>query len=345
MALPACGGSRIDMAQCDVVVRSGAQPDLPSGWGTPDLVSAYKLPTSTHGAGEIVAIVDSYDNPNVAADLATYRAYYGLPPAHFVKYNQDGVIGHYPSEDEGWGLEMDLDVEMVSASCPQCTIYLVEARSNNFSDIELAEARAVKLGAHVVSNSYSGSGADRSYYETPGVTYLASAGDYGYGIADPADFGSVVAVGGTVLVRDGSRRGWSESVWADSGGGCSKQSKPAWQNDTGCRHRTGNDISAVADGVAAYDSFGYGGWRTVAGTSISSPLLAGVYGLAGDASQQTGGKRFWTRKHARRHDLNHVNIGDDGTCEAAYLCAAGTRELEEYSGPAGWGTPNGIGAF
>ena len=81
--------------------------------------------------GQIVAIVDSYDNPNVASDLAKYRSHYGLPKAKFYKYNQDGQQSHYPKGNTGTGVEIDLDVEMVSASCPNCTIYLIESNDGN----------------------------------------------------------------------------------------------------------------------------------------------------------------------------------------------------------------------
>ena len=76
-------------------------------------------------------MVDAYDNPNVASDLAVYRRHYGLPKAKFYKYNQSGQQSHYPKGDTGWGSEIDLDVELVSASCPNCTIYLIESNSNS----------------------------------------------------------------------------------------------------------------------------------------------------------------------------------------------------------------------
>ena len=98
--------------------------------------------------------MDAYDNPNVAKDLAKYRSHFGLPKAKFYKYNQDGQQSNYPKGDAGWGVEIDLDVDMVSASCPNCTIYLVEANSNDTSDTETAETEAVKLGAHITSNSF-----------------------------------------------------------------------------------------------------------------------------------------------------------------------------------------------
>jgi len=357
-SIPVCTSSRHGMAQCDVLIRgvsakpgAGSGPD--GGYSPAQLQSAYNLPSSSKGSGQIVAIVDAYDNPNVASDLATYRSYFGLSAANFFKYDQDGEQGNYPQGEPYWGVEIDLDVEMVSASCPNCTIYLVEANSSNWSDIETAEAEAVKLGAHIVSNSYNGEGADEEYYNTKGVTYLASAGDSGYnngpyGLGDPVSFPTVVAVGGTSLTQGGGSRGWTEVVWGDSGAGCSKELKPKWQGDPGCKFRTANDVSAIADpntGVAEYDSYGYGGWVVSGGTSVSTPLLAGVFGLAGNAASQNGGKTFWQRKHQGANDLFPITSGSDGNCSPRYLCTAGTGEYRDYSGPAGWGTPNGIGAF
>jgi subtilase family serine protease len=325
-----------------------------TGFTPAQLQAAYNLPSSTKGAGQIVAIVDAYDNPNVTSDLAQYRSTFGLPAANFTKYNQEGQTKNYPEGNPDWGLEIDLDVQMVSASCPNCIIYLLEANSNSISDLEAAEVEAVTLGAHIVSNSYDGTGASQSYYDTPGVTYLASAGDLGYGIEDPADFETVAAIGGTTLTEGGhGKRGWTETVWDGSGAGCSEQTKPPWQHDPGCSFRTANDVSAVADpntGVAVYDTFAYdhrtNGWLVVGGTSVSSPLLAGVFGLAGNATSQDGGRNFWRLKERARDEyLFEVTSGSDGYCSPTYLCTAGTHEYKNYSGPAGWGTPNGIGAF
>jgi subtilase family serine protease len=353
-ATPVCAGSRIGRAQCDLLLLPGDNHDTAKGWTPADLEAAYNLPSSSKGSGQIVAIVDAYDNPNVASDLAEYRSYFGLPTANFTKYNQDGQQGNYPKGNQNWGLEIDLDVEMVSASCPNCTIYLIEANSNSSSDLGTAEAEAVTLGAHIVSNSYSGSGDEESNYDTPGVTYLASSGDYGYSLYQPATFDSVVAIGGTTLSRGGGKRGWSEVVWNirkdgyATAGGCSSldEAKPSWQHNPGCKFRTGNDVSAVAWDVAEYDSYGYPGWYLVGGTSVASPLLAGVFALAGNATSQNGGEAFWKMSNQKRKkDLFEITKGDDGTCTPKYLCTAGTGEYGDYSGPTGWGTPNGIGAF
>ena len=339
----ACNDFRTGFAHCDVLVRNHVGPDV-SGFYAATLESAYNLPSATDGTGQVVAIVDAYDNPDVTANLTEYRSFMGLPTANFTKYNQEGQTSGYPQGNEGWGVEIDLDVQMVSAACPLCTIILVEANSNSWSDLGASVDEAIKLGATVVSNSYSGSGATESDYSHKKVTILASAGDSGYGIADPADFESVVAVGGTHLDAGGSGRGYTETVWTGTGGGCSTQTKPKWQHDSGCKFRTGNDVSAVADpntGVAEYDTYGESGWFVVGGTSVSSPFLGGVFGLAGNATKQDGGKTFWEKKHEKSSELYDITSGKDGSCSPAYLCTAGVG----YDGPTGWGTPNGIGAF
>lgn len=336
----ACNGPRNDgHMQCDVLVEK-IDPLYP-GWKPADIQAAYKLPI-TKGAGQIVAIVDAFDNPNVASDLDTYRTAYNLGKADFTKYNQRGQTKNYPKADKGWGVEIDLDVEMVSASCPKCKIILIEADDNYSNNLYAAVAEAVTLGAHIVSNSYGGGGGYSSYndFDTPGVTYLASSGDGGYGMQDPADYQDVVSVGGTTLSLASSK--YSERVWSSTGGGCSVVAKPSWQKDKGCPNRTGNDVAAVAQGVSEYDSYQEGGWFTVGGTSVSSPLLAGVFGLAGNANKQTGGKNFWTMsKKKRKKGLHDITAGSDGSCSVAYLC---TGEVG-YDGPTGWGTPNGVSAF
>jgi subtilase family serine protease len=345
----ACSGSRTNgRMQCDVLVQvepAGMTPLYP-GWKPADFKAAYNLPI-TKGAGSVIAIVDAYDNPNVASDLATYRTAYGLGKADFTKYNQRGEQKNYPNPDSGWGVEIDLDVQMVSASCPLCKIILIEADDNYTNNLYAAVAEAVKLGAKVVSNSYGGGGGYSSYndFNTPGIVYLASSGDSGYGMQDPADYSNVVSVGGTVLAQSGST--YSETVWHFTGGGCSVITKPKWQKDPSCSKRTGNEVAAVAQSVSLYDTYPTGGWGTVAGTSVSSPLLAGVYGLAANFKKVSkGGSHFWTMtKKQRKKSLHYISVGSNGACGGSYLCTAGTNQFGTYSGPVGWGTPNGIKAF
>src|SRR6201999_2460811 len=121
-----------------------------SGYGPADLDSAYKLPTNL-GAGQTVAIVDAYDDPNAASDLATYRSQFGLPACTtangcFRKINQNGQTSPMPTGDTGWAGEISLDLDMVSAICPNCSITLIEA--NDASDnLFTAVKEATTLGA------------------------------------------------------------------------------------------------------------------------------------------------------------------------------------------------------
>ncbi len=339
------------------IMKTGVRPAL-AGWAPSDLQAAYNLPSSSKGAGQIVAIVDAYDNPNVASDLATYRSYFGLPPANFTKYNEAGQQSHYPKSCKGqpgnsWCVESDLDVEMVSAACPNCTIYLVEADNYDYGvgTMATAEREAVKLGAHIVSNSWACSNCwpEKEFekaFETPGVVYLAASGDFNSSSAEPARFANVVSVGGTYLAKKGTR--YTEIVWPWTGGGsCATGiTKPSWQHDPGCKFRTQNDVAAVAVDVAAYDSYDYGGWITAAGTSVATPLIASVYALAGNASSQHAGEGLWTlTRQQRKKYLHAIREGANGSCSGSYICTAGTGQYFTYSGPTGWGTPNGIGAF
>src|SRR5262249_27871717 len=69
------------LKRTDITGRIGAYPAAatPSGYGPGDFANAYKLPGGSAGQGETVALVDAFDDPNAAADLAVYRQQYGLP--------------------------------------------------------------------------------------------------------------------------------------------------------------------------------------------------------------------------------------------------------------------------
>ncbi len=357
LAHAACPDVRPGEAQCAALIGyQKAEPGV-VGWAPADIEAAYNLPSASKGKGQIVAIVDAYDNPKVASDLVTYRSYFGLPKAKFFKYNQKGQQRHYPKGDAGWGFEIDLDVDMVSAACPNCTIYLIEAKNNSLTNLGDAVKEAVALGATIVSNSWGcysvGCTWHTSDFDTKGVTFLAAAGDIGYGSFPPAQFASVVSVGGTELSKNGAK--YSEVVWPDTGGACAPKSiaKPEWQTDPTCSTRTANDIAAVAKDVAVYDTYRYNsyeGWFIAFGTSLATPIIASTFALAGDSTKQDGGKVFWTlSKKQLEKDIHAITTGSVEHCprkfKGTYLCAAGTGQFGSYSAPTGWGTPKGIGAF
>jgi len=352
-AAPAAGD-----AACDAVVvadengrpiTSAKFAATPAGFGPADLQSAYKTPSTTQGAGKTVAIVDAYNDPTAASDLTVYRAQFGLPTLNtggptFKKVNQSGGTS-YPRNNAGWATEISLDLDMVSAVCPNCNILLVEASSASFTNLGAAVNYAAKVaGVVAISNSYGGSDSSPlSAYNHPGIAITASTGDSGYGVQSPASFDTVVAVGGTHLTGSVST-GWSETAWSGAGSGCStKNAKPSWQTAaTQCAGKANADVSADADpytGVAVYDSTSYNGssgWQVYGGTSVASPIIASVYALSGN----TGGypaSIAWSASTG----LNDVTSGSNGTCSTSVWCTSGPG----WDGPTGLGTPNGVTAF
>jgi subtilase family serine protease len=200
------------------------------GFSPSDLRSAYKL-SSTGGSGQTVAIVDAYNDPKAEADLAVYRTKYGLPACTrangcFKKVNQKGEsseneeAGLYPSskypineltgEVENWGLEISLDMDMVSAACQECKILLVEATNNVQNEkkeynLYIAENEAATLKATEISNSWDGEerseeASEDKDFEHPGIPITVASGDSGYGVQYPAASKDVIAVGGTTRV-------------------------------------------------------------------------------------------------------------------------------------------------
>ena len=313
----------------------------PAGYGPSQLQSAYSIASAAaaSGSGETVYIADAYDYPTAQADLNAYRSQYGLPACGsgcFTKVNQNGAASPLPpaAGSSGWDVEEALDIDMVSAICPLCHITLVEAKSASNSALYTAENSAVSLGAKFVSNSwgedeYSGEASDAStYFNHPGVAIAVSAGD-SPATEFPAEAEYVTAVGGTTLSTASSSRGWSESPWSESGGGCSAyETAPSWQSSsvTHCSKREDNDVSADADpntGAAIYNSYSQGGWLEVGGTSEGSPIIAAVYALAGTpATGSYPSQDIWTHEPS---GLYPVGSG--------------------YSSVPGWGTPDGTTAF
>jgi subtilase family serine protease len=355
---PVCAKAEVGYAACmskiSYYVDSNGKPvpnATPSGYGPADLQSAYNLAGASSG-GRTVAIVDAYDDPTAEADLGVYRSQYGLPACTtangcFKKVNQNGGTS-YPRANGGWAQEISLDVDMVSAICPDCHILLVEASSNSFANLAAAVSYAASVpGVIAISNSYGGSdSSNMAQYENAaaqGIAVTASSGDSGYGVESPASFTHVVGVGGTHLVRASNARGWSETVWSGAGSGCSTiNANPGWQTGTQCAKKAIADVSAVADpntGVAVYDSTSYQGlkgWLVFGGTSVSSPIIASVYALAGNFGTYAG---QYTWGHATA--LNDVTSGSNGSCTTAIWCNATTG----WDGPTGLGTPNGTGSF
>lgn len=346
----------------------------PSGFGPADLHAAYSLPalSAVNGTGQAVYVIGAYGYPNAAADLASYRSTYQLPPldcqSGYGCFNQLNQVGGAPSAtvpayNAGWAGETALDLDMVSAICPNCSITLIEANDNQSSNLLAAVAMANNLGATFVSMSWgapeTGHEAlyDAQYFRGSGVVYAASAGDGGYeqGSNYPSTSTHVVAVGGTTLAQDSTTtRGWSEYTWGNdiahgTGSGCSSdETKPAWQliiAGSVCTQRAATDVSAVADpdtGVAVYQTAPVGqpspGWSIEGGTSASAPIIAAVYALAGPPRTTDNPVSY---PYANAGSLNDVTDGISGYCSPDLLCSAAAG----WDGPTGLGTPNNVTAF
>ncbi len=337
-----------------LVPNAGVQPQAttaPAGLSPADIRSAYKLTTSSSG-GRTVAIVDAYGYINAERDLSVNRSTFNLPPCTTASgcltiRNQNGGTS-LPRVDVGWSQEQALDLDAVSAACPDCKILLVQASTASFANLGTAvNTAAATPGVVAISNSYGGGDAPDStygkYYNHPNIAVTASTGDNGYqGGSYPASSGYVTAIGGTTLKTSSDARGWAETVWSGSGSGCSTSNKaPVGQTYTmtHCSGRAMADVSAVADpytGLAVYapTSRNSSSWAQYGGTSLSSPLVASVYAMSGN----TGGYAN-AIPYANAGSLFDVTSGNNGSC--TYWCGAASG----WDGPTGLGTPNGTSAF
>jgi hypothetical protein len=366
-------------------------PKGPSGFGlTPDdLATAYGYNRLTP-VEQTVAIVDAYDDPKAASDLAGFEATYGLTDTGlFRKVGQSGSATVLPAKDRaGWSGEESLDIDAVRAVCATCTILLVEANSASIRDLSAAAATAVRLGANEVSNSYGGSEkfspmskTVAARYAHPGVVFTAATGDegwYSWGFAvfgkslsspsEPATLRGVVAVGGTHLSLGSLAHRRNETVWNNygphanpylhgrsgggaTGGGCSRFTRaPSWQRHvagfarTGCGHkRLAADISADGDpqtGLDVHDTYWCGRaacgpraqmqpWQTIGGTSLSSPLIAAMWALAGGAG---GVRNPAATLYSRYATPGHAGVYDVRQGGNAYCDTLSNKECDHLGG-------------
>jgi len=311
-----------------------------SGLSPAAIKAAYNFPTSSSaGAGKTVAIVDAYNDPSAASDLAVFSRQFGLPACTtsngcFAKVSQTGSKSRLPQTNSGWALEISLDVQWAHAIAPGAKILLVEANSANAADLMAAEDYAGRH-AQYVSNSWGGGefSSEASYdshFTASGVSYFVAAGDAGLPGEWPSVSPDVISVGGTTLHFDASGNFSSETGWSAGGGGCS-QYEPASSaqaafagypaaNCAGARATP--DVAADADpnsGVAVYDSTRYAGmagWWIVGGTSVSSPLFAA---RSADAGSVVNSAYVYGSSIAFRD----ITVGNNGApCLAGYdLCS------------------------
>jgi hypothetical protein len=295
------------------------------------------------GTGQTIAIVDAYNDPNIASNLATFDSTFGLAaPSSFRVVNQSGGTV-LPAASASWGLEESLDVEWAHAVAPGSRIVLVEANSASLTDLLTAVNYARNLsGVSVVSMSwgaaeFSGESTYDSYFTTPaghaGVTFVASSGDSGSTGAPewPSIASGILAVGGTQLTLNASGNYSSETAWSGSGGGGSAyEPQPSFQRGVVTQSTTKRTVPDVAyDGsggspFAVYDSYGYSGWVEVYGTSAGAPQWAALIAiadqgraLAGKASLDGATQTLPAIYQLPSSDFHDVTSGNNGGHSAA----------------------------
>ncbi len=289
-----------------VAVASGCEPNT--------------VTTNTSGGSRAIAIVDAFDNPNAATDLAAYDAQFGVTPATFTTIFGTGAPsagctnGAQPpdSTGTGWDIEASLDIEMANAIAPGAHIYLVEANSDSLTDLLNAVAVATSCvqlaGSGVVSMSwgipeFSGETGDDSTFTGANVVYFAAAGN-NPGVLYPAASPNVIGVGGTTISRNQTTGAFqNEAVWNNStadvvmsgstqnlgtGGGPSLYEPiPTYQNNVASivgTQRGTPDMAAVADpanGVWVYNTSSFGGFAFAGGTGAATALAAAIVNRSG----------------------------------------------------------------
>jgi subtilase family serine protease len=305
-----------------------------------------------NGAGQTIAIVDAYDDPNIASDLAAFDAKFNLPNPNFSELKASGVTA-----DAGWSMETSLDVEWAHAVAPAANIVLIEAKTSGMSDLLSAvNAARTQTNASVVSMSWGGGEFSSetsydSYFTTPAghtpMTFIASSGDTGAPVSWPAVSPNVLSVGGTHLTLDSAGNYISESAWSGSGGGISKyESRPSYMNSTiGNSTRTNPDVAYDADpntGYPVYDTVsqsGQTGWFQIGGTSAAAPQWAGIIAIANQGRATVGKTTLNGRSQTLpavytmpRTDYHDILTGNS-TGSPAFYAGPG------YDGVTGLGSP------
>lgn len=342
----------------------------PTGYSPMQIRHAYGFDTLTvTGARQIIAIVDAFDAPTIAEDIATFIAQYGLQPMYGLPHTKKCSVkaGPHPcfqkisaekttpASDAGWALETSLDTEWAHVTAPDSDILLIETKNSSLTSLMHGVDRAARSGAHIVSMSWGGPEFQNElrydkHFKKSGVTFLASSGDLGTGESYPASSPYVLSVGGTTLPLDAlGRLSGKETAWQGSGGGVSAyETQPEYQASFDIQangKRSGPDIAYNANpttGVSVYDSLSYGsgtgGWYALGGTSAAAPQWAGIIATIDEKrpkplSTNTLSQSFAYDSATVQGLFRDIRSGKNGNCGAH--CKASTG----YDFVTGLGSP------
>lgn len=311
----------------------------------------FGLPTCT---SKVVA-------PGTALPLAAASASTGCEL--WVAYSSaaGAITATPPAYDAGWATEIALDVQWAHAIAPLARIVLIEAADASVNSLLAAIRLANTMGPGVVSMSFgaqegSWTASVDSAFSAAGMTYLAATGDSGAAVNWPSVSSNVVAVGGTTLTYSGTGAR-SEVSWSGTGGGPSAfVATPAYQKASlpgvgsvvrrtvadvamNADPATGHYVAVMAPGSSAVQ------WISAGGTSLSSPMWAGLVAVA-NATRAQAGKSWVGAAHPLLYGqvgavptnyasgFADIRSGSHGTCGT---CSAQVG----YDQLTGLGTPNG----
>jgi kumamolisin len=325
------------------------------------------------GGSQTIAIVDAFDDPNAASDLANFSAQWGVP----YKRNKFQVVyagGSEPAADPtgGWELEEALDIEYSHSMAPNAMLYLVEANSDSYADLFTAvqvasnlvvcgktttcPSRSTRRGE--VSMSWGGTewaqeSANDSYFTTPGVVYFAAAGDYP-GPSYPCVSPNVVCAGGTSDSRNQLTGNLiAQITWQDGGSGVSYyEPTPSYQSALGSQlggQRGVPDLAADSNpytGVWVLDTYPIpgAGWYIVGGTSVATPVLAGIVNASGNFASSTQSELTSLYGALGSSEFTQITYGACGYYSATFA-SHGWDQCTGLGAPANLGGSSSNGHF
>ena len=277
---------------------------LSTGYLPQQISNAYgfnQLPASDTGAGQIIAVIESYGSTNLQSDLNAFDASNNIPATTVQTYYP---LGKTNATDYSWAAETSLDVEWAHAMAPGATICVVAAPDNTVDSLLSCVDYAVKtLKAKIVSMSW-GAGeffTEKSYdfhFTNKTVTFVAAAGD-NQDTNWPSTSPYVLAVGGTTMTLDTntgtilSETGWNGSNdigiygpgWGGGGGYSQYEKIPQYQTfymPFTTTVRTVPDVAYNGDPYTGYSVYftppgaSTGGWYVFGGTSAGTPQWASL---------------------------------------------------------------------
>ncbi len=317
------------------------------------------------GTGETIALIEAYNDPNIASDLHKFDVKYNLPDPKLTVIDQAGS-----QTNSGWASEEALDVEWAHAIAPGANIVVVEARSQSITDL-LKAVNTARSTAGVVAISMSWGFPESStetsydqYFATPaghtGITFIAASGDSGT-VEYPSASPDVLSVGGTSLALSNTGTYGSETAWFDSGGGYSQyEPEPSYQTSvqtTG--QRSTPDVAFDANpntGVAVYETppgSSTGSWQVVGGTSLGAPSWAGIIAIV-DQGRALAGKgsldgptqtlpSLYALSATAYHAVSASPLGGGGVVSVFGFSGFGLTVPNWYWGGFGFGFGSGSG--